>query len=278
MNQQQTGRESLLIIPHAWLFDVDGVITNPAEKKVTEEGLIEAIAGRLDKGEAVTLNTGRSISWMMDRVIRPIGKTVSDECKLDKFLAVGEKGGTWLSFQNEQWETHVDEKISLPKSLQEEIRELIDTEFKDCMFYDDSKLTMISTEMIDGRSISEYTQRQQVLMDKMKQILSKPEYHGLNLKIDPTTIATDIQNSHVGKHLGARKIADWLKEKAIQPQHILAIGDSQSDTEMAEELQDEYDVEFVGEKDQIKSDNYSFPIIITNHQCDTGTAEFLANY
>jgi hydroxymethylpyrimidine pyrophosphatase-like HAD family hydrolase len=277
MNKQQIGKESLHVVPRAWLFDVDGVITNPAEKKVTEEGLIEAIAGRLDKGEAVTLNTGRSISWMMDRVIRPIQKTVSDEGKLDKFLAVGEKGGTWLSFQNGQWETHVDEKISLPSPLQDEIRELINTEFKDCMFYDDSKLTMISTEMIDGHSISEYTQRQQVLTDRMKSVLSKPEYQGLNLKIDPTTIATDIQNSHVGKHLGARRIVDWLKEKAIQPQHILTIGDSQSDTEMAEELQDEYDVEFVfvGDPSKLNVDKLKSKPVFTTKRFGEGTLEFL---
>jgi hypothetical protein len=136
---------------------------------------------------------------------------------------------------------------------------------------------MISTEMIDGHSISEYTQRQQVLTDRMKSVLSKPEYQGLNLKIDPTTIATDIQNSHVGKHLGARRIVDWLKEKAIQPQHILTIGDSQSDTEMAEELQDEYDVEFVfvGDPSKLNVDKLKSKPVFTTKRFGEGTLEFL---
>ena len=260
-----------------WIFDVDGVITNPVEKKITEKGLIEAISGKLDKGDVVTLNTGRSISWMIDRVIRSIEKTVANKDSLDRFLAVGEKGGAWLFLQNGQWKIHVDEKISLPKHLQDEVKELINTEFKDCMFYDDSKLTMISTEMIDGHSMSEYAQKQQVLTDRMKLILLKPEYYKLNLKIDPTTIATDIQNSHVGKHFGARRITDWLIEKGIRPIKIIAIGDSQTDIEMAEELQAEFDLEFVfvGDGSKLKSDSLNKTPTFTNSHFGEGTLEYL---
>lgn len=277
MCENETEAKRLQTIPRAWIFDVDGVITNPQEKKVTEEGLIDAIADCLTNGDVVTLNTGRSLSWMMDRVIKPIEESVGDKSRLDEFLAVGEKGGAWLLFQDGEWVTYIDKKITVPESLQTDIRELIYAEFQNSMFYDESKLTMISTEMIDRHLIPDYTQRQHVLVARMQEILAKPKYESLDLKIDPTTIATDIQNPHVGKHLGARRIADWLRDKSIRPQHILTIGDSQSDTEMAEELQDEYSVDFVfvGEPSKLNSDKLKNNPIFTAKLFGEGTLEFL---
>ncbi len=262
---------------YCYIFDVDGVITNPAEKKVTEEGLIEAIAQKLDEGDIVTLNTGRSLSWMMDRVIKPIEKAVKNKENLDNFLAVGEKGGSWLFFQNGEWVTEVDKNVSTPKSLQNAIRNLINDKFSDCMFYDESKLTMISTEMIDGHPIAKYSKKQHILVEEMREILEQKEFKSLDLKIDPTTIATDIQNSHVGKHLGARRIANWLKERGIKPEHIVAIGDSQSDTEMAEELQDEYSLDFVfvGKAEKLDSSKLKKKPVFTKSLFGEGTLEFL---
>ncbi len=264
---------------YCFIFDVDGVITNPAEKKVTEKGLIETIAQKLDKGDIVTLNTGRSLSWMMDRVIKPIEDVVKDKKNLDNFLAVGEKGGSWLLFRSGEWITEVDKNVSVPEGLQDTIRNLINTEFNDCMFYDESKLTMISTEMVDGHSIAEYTEKQRVLVEKMKEILEQNEFKKLDLKIDPTIIATDIQANHAGKHLGARRIANWLKEKGIKPEHIIAVGDSQSDTEMAEELQNEYllDFVFVGNSEKLDSSKLKKKPIFTKNRYGEGTLELLRN-
>jgi hydroxymethylpyrimidine pyrophosphatase-like HAD family hydrolase len=260
-----------------WIFDVDGVITNPAEKKVTETGLINEIASKLDKGDVVTLNTGRSISWMSERVIFPIRDAVKDKNKLSNFLAVAEKGGAWAFFGENKFEVQVDKTISIPESLKEEIRSLIKNDFSDLMFYDESKLTMLSTEMIDGKPINEYTEKQHQLVSKMNEILLKPGYVTFGLKIDPTTIATDIQNSHVGKHFGARKIANWLKEKQISPKKIITIGDSQSDTEMAEELQDEFSVGFVfvGDPTKLNSGKFKYPPIFTEKRFGEGTLEYL---
>lgn len=194
-------------VPHAWLFDVDGVITDPAEKRVTQDGLIEAIAERLESGDIVTLNTGRSISWLEEKgIFAGLEGSIKDKGKLSNFFAVGEKGGTWQMYEDGKWITHVDESIRVPQDLQDKIRRLIEEQYSDLMFYDKSKLTMISTEMIDGRKVSEYFERQKDLVEEMNRILLDSAYQDLNLRVDPTTIATDIQNSHVGKHLGARKM------------------------------------------------------------------------
>ena len=275
-NQKPMQKEHLNKTPEvAWIFDVDGVITNPAEKKVTEVGLIEEISSKLDQGDIVALNTGRSISWMMDRVIKPIEEAVGDKTKLVNFLAVGEKGGAWASFKDGELVIEVDDQIFIPESLKAEVRHLIESKFAESMFYDESKLTMLSTEMIDGRSVPDYAKEQLILIEKMKEILENPEYRSLDLKIDPTTIAT-----HVGKHFGARRIANWLKERGIKPIHVIALGDSQSDTEMAEELQGEYPVEFVfvGDKSKLDSSKLIKKPVFTQKQFGEGTFEFLTSF
>lgn len=264
-------------VPRVWIFDVDGVITNPALKRVTSDGLIEAIARRFEKGEYVALNTGRSAAWMMERVIKQIKDAVDDEADLAKFLAVGEKGGVLVSFEDGKWVYRVDPSISVPEPLKAEVRKLIADEFGDSMFYDGTKQTMISTEMIDGNPIPEYAKEQKVLVSRFERILARPEYRDLGLKVDPTTIATDIQNPRVGKHLGARKVADWLEENAVSAQSILEVGDSQSDTEMAEELQDNYPVRFifVGDPSKLDTGRLKDKPTFTSKRFDEGTLEFL---
>lgn len=270
--------EKLKTVPRAFLFDVDGVLTDPAAKKITKESLPMAIADRINRGEIVSLNTGRSLSWLIEHdVIGSIERAVEDKGKLSDFIAIGEKGGTWLTWEDGEWKTNIDESIRVPESLAVGARNLIESEFSDSMFYDASKLTMISTEMIDGYSVPEFSKRQLELIPRLREIIAEPDYKTLDLQVDPTTIATDIQNRQVGKHLGARRIADWLKDKGIKPEHFITVGDSQSDTEMAEELQDDYSCEFVfvGDPAKLNKDKLHCPVLITDKKYEEGTLEFL---
>jgi hydroxymethylpyrimidine pyrophosphatase-like HAD family hydrolase len=266
--------------PICWIFDIDGVITSPQEKQVTQEGLIEAIAKKIDTGDIVTLNTGRSITWTNERVLIPLLKAIKDKTKLTDIFIVGEKGGSWAYFENNMLITKIDETCKLPDSLRKELKELIEREFSDCMFYDESKLTLISLEMNDECKIADYSQKQLTLVEKLKEIVSRPEYKELNIKVEPSIIAVDIQAPKTGKHLGARKIESWIKEKQINPSKLITLGDSQADTEMAEELQNEYPVVFVftGDPAKLDSSKLQQEPIITKSQHEAGTLEFLASF
>lgn len=44
----------------AYLFDVDGVLTDPVEKRVDREEIFSEIISRLQSGQPVAFNTGRS--------------------------------------------------------------------------------------------------------------------------------------------------------------------------------------------------------------------------
>ena len=97
-NIQPTAPEVERSAEVAFLLDVDGVVTNPVEKKITEPQIFDAIISNLTQGNPVALNTGRSNEWMIDRVIKPLNEKVADKSLLKNFFAVGEKGLTWTSF------------------------------------------------------------------------------------------------------------------------------------------------------------------------------------
>ena len=266
------------IVDAAWIFDVDGVITNPSEKRVTEPEILDQILKRLEKGEPVALNTGRSIEWVKDRVLNPLIERIKDRKILQNFLAIGEKGGTWTEFdENGNLLQRKDENISTPDDLKDTIRHLINREYSDSMFFDESKLTMISTEMRDGHSLDDYREKQKILTSKLKTLLINKGFDE-KFKVDPTTIAVDVENKFVGKHFAVKRIIEWVKSRGISPQMFIAFGDSfRSDVSMAQEIHSQgLPVEFVYVgKEDVDASAFPFTIHQTQSNYDKGALEFL---
>ena len=270
--------EVMKTVDQMLIFDVDGVITDPQEKRVTEPEILDQIINRLEKGEPVTLNTGRSIQWVKDRVLNPLIEKVKDRNILQNLFAVGEKGGTWAEFDGQgNLIENKDDNISVPDDLKNEIRNLINNKYSDSMFYDESKLTMVSTEMKDGHSLEDYKEKQKMLSSELQEILNDNSIDE-KFKVDPTTIATDVENKFVGKHFAVRRIIEWVKKRGISPQRYIAFGDSfKSDVPMAEEFHSQgLPVEFVyvGQED-IDTSKYPFAIKQTQAKFGNGTLEFL---
>lgn len=263
----------------AWIFDVDGVVTDPQEKKVKYPQILDRIASKINNKEPVALNTGRSLSWLIERrIINDLSERINDKKNLENLIVVGEKGGTWLTFDKDgTMHQHRDDSISVPESLQQKVRELVETNYPQSMFYDDSKQTMISAEMKDGYSIEEYKKDQALLN---KQLVNLLEENSLSdqLKIDPTIIAVDVENKHVGKGFALERIFNWLKTKKIKPQQFIAFGDSRGDIAMAEKLNVEnlpFEFVFVGNREDLEEKEYPFPITFTQKRFDKGTLEYL---
>ena len=236
---------------NAYLFDVDGVLSDPKEKRVTQEELFDELIYLLMFGDVVCLNTGRSLVWMEERVIDPVLEKIGDKKHLERFIAIGEKGGAWMTFDSEGKKYHeIDRTISVPQELQQEVRTLIENQYKDSMFFDATKETMLSIEMNDGFDIPKFHEAQQKLNEDIKKILEQRKLTD-QYKIDPTVIATDIENNHVGKAFGADRFLSFLESKQLSPEFFTAFGDSKSDFEMADELQNrgkQVSFVFVGDK------------------------------
>lgn len=274
-------RQQEYTVDAAWIFDVDGVITNLQEKRVTEPEILEHIAKKLELGKPVTFNTGRSISWVIDRVINPLLDKIQHKKFLENLFAVGEKGGTWLTFDKDgTMRQYKDDSISIPQSLREKVKKLIDTGYSESMFYDESKETMISTEMKDGFEVEEYRKLQEALNIKLNELI---EQENLNqqLKVDPTTIATDIENERVGKGFAIERILKWLQQRKINPRQFIAFGDSRGDLEMGEKLYERnlpFTFVYVGIRETLEGKEYPFPITYTQNRFDKGTLGFLLDH
>jgi len=85
----------------AWIFDVDGTISNPQEKKITEPDIIHTMLGKLKAGQPVAVISGRDLEWIIQNVVRPIEeyglKHNSD--LLHNLFVSGEFGNTSLTYR-----------------------------------------------------------------------------------------------------------------------------------------------------------------------------------
>ena len=219
------------------MFDVDGPISDPTEKQIKHHELVTKLSERLEAGEPVFLNTGRSTKWVMERVVPHLNGKVDDSSLLSNLVIIGEKGGTWVEFDDNGEAYHGKSQVlSIPKAVNEAARKLVEDKYGDCMFFDATKQTMMSIEMKDGHEIAKFTSRQAELVEDLNALLAVKELENI-FKVDATTIATDVESDYVGKARGADRCLQWLQDRGIKADRFVAFGDSVSDLEMADELQ-----------------------------------------
>jgi hypothetical protein len=255
--------ETRRIVPEADLFDVDGVLTDPAEKTVPEE-VFALLIRKLEAGSPVGLNTGRSIAWLEERLIKPMLDRVTDTSILTNFVAIGEKGGTWLTF-NAEGEAHYGKAKGLPTipaELKDRVQQLVTDKYAASMFYDATKETMVTIEMHDGYDREMFHREQSALVEDLTPILADyPETS--SYRTDPTNIATDVESQYVGKSLGAERFLKFLKDRNIKPLEFKTYGDSASDMEMADELErrnKKVEMVYVGDRQKLGEPTKDYPV------------------
>lgn len=258
---------------NAWVFDIDGVITDPATK-IADEKILKHIPILLEKGYFVALNTGRSFTWTEEKILTPLIKNVQDLSMLKNMFIVCEFGNVLASFHNESFKKRILDD-PLPEDLQKKVISIA-SEFAESLSFDDSKETMISFEMHDGFEVEKFEPIIKSLEEKINNIL-QTDYVDLNLRVETNQIALDILYEDAGKHLGAERIEDFMLEHSIKPKVIFMLGDNPSDSQMAEELQGAYPVRFVyvGDEKKLNRDNLTCDVIFTKSKYTLGTLEFL---
>lgn len=270
--------ETERVVQRGWLFDVDGVLSHLIEKRNTERELLERILGMLENGEPVALNTGRPVGFAVEKVFKELEAMTKDKSIFQNLLLVAEKGAIQISYDsNGSYKEEIDSSITVPEYIHNEVRELIEKEFSDIMFVDMGKRTMVSVEMIDGGNLEEFAKRQVELNSLLVRLMAKYDLNK-DYKLDPTRISIDLENKHVGKHLGAKKVLNWLKKLKIKPQEFIAFGDSKSDLGMAEEIfRNGLKVEmvFVGGKELIEGKEFDFPVKTPESNYEKGALEYL---
>ncbi len=261
----------------AYIFDIDGVLVSIKTHAIENPQILQFLIKLLEKNEPVALNTGRPLSWVKKAILSPIETEIPDKSLLKNLIAVCEKGGVILTFdESGNEEIFVDPDINISDDIKQAIKKMIQDKFPNEVFYDEEKLTMITVEMKDI-TLDRFNEIHPLLDLEIAKILKDLDKDG-KIKFTPTTIDTDIENRFVGKDFGASKILSWLSKNGHSKDRFITFGDSLSDLDMAEHLYKEgYSVEFIftGEK-EININNYGFKITITNKKYDEGTLEYLS--
>ncbi len=269
-------QERRQLVDSALIFDVDGVLTSP-ETNEMPPALILEISEKLQQGIPIGLNTGRSTGWVKEHVIERLLTNNEDRMLLSNLVVIGEKGGTWTHFDDKGNEKDGSVKsISMPEELKDRVKSLIEEKYSDCMFIDETKQTMLTVEMRPGFNLAEFTRRQAQIVPELAAILSDAGQTD-TYNVDATTIATDIESSHVSKALGAQRFLQWLDDLEVNPGEFEAVGDSLSDLAMADELDRRgKKVKFVFVGDPTKFEGVSRQYDIETHQgFDRGTLAYL---
>lgn len=264
----------------AWMFDVDGVATDPETKQLDRDEISEFIADRIKAGEPVGLITGRALKWVMDRVVPKIKNRISDTTQLSNFYVSGEFGGSYTVWYSGIEKHYVDPEIRVPKEIIEESVEAL-SRYTDTHNLDPDKETMVSLEMNDGLTVAEFKPKQLELAEKLKPIIAKHDHEG-QFEVHVDRIATNIRDKRANKYYAAEQFVKWATgEGKKTPQMYFSFGDSKSDTEMPKQLSKmnlPHQFVFVGGRDQLAGEEFDFPVQYTENHCDEGVVEFISKY
>lgn len=231
----------------ALLLDVDGPIASPETRDVSPE-IIGLLLDLAVAGIPVVFNTGRSDEFIKRQVMTPM---LAAGIPADlKFHAICEKGATWFTFsQAGAGEVHVDTELAVPSEYSAEIRELVGANFTRHMFFDETKLAMVSVEQHIEADNAEYRavqndfdaaaieamQRLDLGVERLEERYPSSD-QAISFRVDPTIISTDIESVELGKDLGAKRTLELLAEDSITPAQWFTVGDSRTDYAMADWL------------------------------------------
>ncbi len=259
--------------PFGLLLDVDGPIASPITRKLDIPSIATDLANMANAGIPIAFNTGRSLEFVADVVIPPLREAGLKANA--RTHSIGEKGGTWASITPTGHGTaHTDPAIGLDPRFVTAMRDLVHDKYADTMFFDETKITMISLEMIPGIAFDDYYPAQAAFnaealaalaalgLGATLQGIDYPASNGdVTVRIEPTIISTDIELALTGKALGAQRALELFEQDGSIPQTWYTVGDSRSDYGMADWLhQNNYDVTHVDVRPAEGVPTTSYPV------------------
>ncbi|SDI11248.1 Hydroxymethylpyrimidine pyrophosphatase [Arthrobacter subterraneus] len=231
--------------PIGLLLDVDGPVASPVSRTVRPE-IIDALIALAGAGWPVIFNTGRSDEFIREEVMNPMLAAGIPEGIT--FHAICEKGATWFSFDaGGATAVEVDDALALPAAFGSEVRRLVEDQFADHMFFDETKRAMVSIEQRLDVGNADYLDRQGPFDAAVLEIMQhfdmgvcRLAHHlpdsddSVDYRVDPTIISTDIESVRVGKDLGAERALRLIEGEV--PHTWRTVGDSRTDYAMADYL------------------------------------------
>lgn len=224
-----------------YLFDIDGVLTDPLTKKVSAE-ILDLITASIVRGDVVAFNTGRAAPWVMKTLIEPLLQRDIAPEKLKQIIFVAEKGACWIVWEEStagagEFVVKIDDALAIAPSLSEKLQASLASLSPAVFEFDRDKATMNSFEFKPrpGHTIDDEFQIFQSfkpeIVKRLTQVLDSEGQSG-SFEVDATTIAIDVQHRSTGKDLGALRVDEYYRTLGIPLGRVLCFGDSRSDLAM----------------------------------------------
>ena len=236
------------VSPLGLLLDVDGPIASPDTRTIATPSIITDLITLAGANVPIGFITGRSAQFISEQVVTPL--VTAGLPREMRMYGVCEKGAVWFPITDTgMGEVVVDASVALPAPVVSRIRELVATDYADTMFFDETKLAMISVEQRTDVDRAAYHVAQASFEDAAYAILIE---HGLGVRfgnrvspdvegavpfrIDTTIISTDIESVDLDKDHAAQRALAFFAAGGPLPRLWRSVGDSRSDYLMADHL------------------------------------------
>jgi hypothetical protein len=233
--------------PLGLLLDVDGPIASPTTRRVPA-AIIRDLAVLAAAGVPIAFITGRSMPFLRDHVVSElIEHGLSEGARM---YGVCEKGAVWFPITPQGLgRVESNQALALPENVTDGIRRLVERDYSDTMFFDETKQAMISVEQRPDVENDDYRAAQVEFNDEAFTLCAEqglgirlgdreqPDAGGrVPYRIDPTIISTDIESVTLDKDHAAERALDFFAGNGPLPQLWRSVGDSRSDYLMADHL------------------------------------------
>lgn len=235
------------------LLDVDGPIASPVTRTIAIDSIAVDLVALAAGGVPIAFITGRSDAFIREQVVDrllEVGLAEALRRPAARMFGVFEKGAAWAGIdEHGMGEVTVDDTVAMPRRVVDAVRALVADEFAPWMFFDETKLAMVSVEQRTEVGSADYHAAQARFQDAVFDLVVD---HGLGLRygdrvvsdadgavpfrVDPTIISTDVESVLLDKDRGAERALAALGATAPLPRRWVSVGDSRSDYLMADHL------------------------------------------
>ena len=237
-----------IVSPLGLLLDVDGPIASPDTRTIATPSIIADLITLAGANVPIGFITGRSARFISEQVVAPL--VAAGLPRVMRMYGVCEKGAVWFPITEAgMGEIVVDDSVALPEAVAGRIRDLVTTDYADTMFFDETKLAMVSVEQRTDVDRAAYHVAQASFERAAYAIMIE---HGLGVRfgdevspdaagavpfrIDTTIISTDIESVDLDKDHAAKRALAFFAEGGPLPRLWRSVGDSRSDYKMADHL------------------------------------------
>lgn len=278
-----------ILSPLGLLLDVDGPIASPITRTIATPSIVTDLVTLATGNVPIAFITGRSAAFIRDEVVAPL---VAAGLPTDfRMYGVCEKGAVWFPISAQgMGDVVVDETVALPEAVVAELRRLVDDNYSDTMFFDETKQAMVSVEQRTDVDHGTYLAAQEGFNEAAFTVLvdhglgvrfgnrEVPDANGdIPFRVDPTIISTDIESVRLDKDHAAERALAYFAETGPLPQLWRSVGDSRSDYLMADHLHAAgYDVSHVDVRPADGILDRPYPVIVIGEEIhDEAGATFL---